>query len=81
MCSSDLKYSRLKQSWGGDTGYDGWFATPINNAQLNTVEAYHKLVPGFARLLAKQRGDFPAFYREVKSIGRLKKDERRARLR
>ena len=73
-------YSRLKQSWGGDTGYDQWFAKPINNAQLNTVEAYHKLMPGFARLLAKQRGDFPAFYREVKSIGRLKKDERRERL-
>ena len=37
-------------------------------------------MPGFARLLAKQRGDIPAFYREVKSIGRLKKDERRERL-
>lgn len=73
-------YSRLKQSWGGDSGYDRWFAKPINNAQLNTVEAYHKLVPGFERLLVKHRGDFPAFYREVKSIGRLKKDERRERL-
>ena len=74
-------YSRLKRSWGGDSRYDLWFAQPINNAQLNTVEAYYKLVPGFERLLARQRGDFPAFYREVKSIGRLKRDERRERLR
>ena len=75
------KYSRLKQSWGGDSGYDRWFAKPINNAQLNTVEAYYKLVPDFERLLARHRGNFPAFYREVKSIGRLKKIERRERLR
>jgi predicted aminopeptidase len=75
------KYLRLKQSWGGDTGYDRWFAKPLNNAQLNTVEAYYKLVPSFERLLAKHHGDLPAFYREVKSIGRLKKDERRERLR
>ena len=73
-------YSRLKESWGGSREYDQWFSQPVNNAQLNTVEAYHKLVPGFERLFARCHNDFPAFYREVKAIGKLKKDERRERL-
>jgi predicted aminopeptidase len=73
-------YQRLKATWVGDAGFDHWFAQPLNNAQLNTVETYYQLVPGFRRLLGETGGDLPKFYRQVAALGRLSKEERRRRL-
>jgi predicted aminopeptidase len=75
-----VRYAALKQAWGGFGGYDGWFVRPLNNALLNTVETYHQLVPGFTALLARSGGDFEAFYRAVRQLGRLKQEERHRRL-
>jgi predicted aminopeptidase len=71
----------LKQSWGGARDYDNWFCQPLNNALLNTVDTYHHLVPSFAELLRRQAGDWEAFYREVKRLGRLPDTERKRQLR
>jgi predicted aminopeptidase len=73
-------YERLKAQWGGYSGFDHWFAQPLNNAQLNTVETYYQLVPGFRRLLRASEGDLPKFYRQVAALGRWPKEERRRRL-
>jgi len=73
-------YQTLKARWGGYTGYDHWFAKPINNAQLNTVATYFELVPAFDRLLAAQGGELDKFYAAVNELRRLSKEERRRRL-
>lgn len=74
------RYDELKQSWGGARDYDGWFAQPLNNALLNTVDTYHHLVPAFAELLRRQQGDWESFYCEVRRLGRLAKEERHRQL-
>lgn len=74
------EYKQLRTSWDGYSGYDKWFAGPLNNAQLNTVATYQDLVPAFERLLAKHNGDLEKFYEEVKRMKKLSKDERRKRL-
>ena len=73
-------YEQAKAQWGGHDEYDAWFQQPLNNAQLNTVEAYYKLVPGFLGLLEANGSNLEKFFREVQGIGRLKKEERRRRL-
>ena len=73
-------YTRIKMQWGGREEYDQWFAQPLNNAQINSVDTYYKLVPGFHRLLSRHGGDLEAFYQAVKTIGKLPKEERRRRL-
>jgi predicted aminopeptidase len=74
------EYAVLKQSWGGYTGYDNWFAGSLNNAKLGSVAAYNQLVPAFQRLLADSGGDLAVFYAEVAAMAKLPEDERRARL-
>jgi predicted aminopeptidase len=73
-------YEKLKASWGGYSGYDAWFARPINNAQLNTIAVYYELVPAFRGLLEREGGDLDRFYRSVDAIGRLRKELRYGRL-
>ncbi|NJN05776.1 MAG: aminopeptidase [Rhodobacteraceae bacterium] len=75
------RQATLKQSWNGATDYDGWFAQPMNNALLNTVDTYHHLVPGFTALLHQHSGNLDAFYRAVRALGRLPQEERHRRLR
>jgi predicted aminopeptidase len=74
------QYAKLRQEWGGYSGYDRWFSRPINNAQLNTVATYHHFVPAFRALLRKDGADLPKFYRDVKSLANLPKQERHRRL-
>lgn len=74
------EYQALKAGWGGYAGYDGWFAQPVNNAQLAAVGIYSQLVPGFQGLLAENGGDLPKFYEAVRSLARLSPQQRRARL-
>jgi predicted aminopeptidase len=73
-------YDRLKAAWGGDSAYDGWFARPLNNAQLNTIAVYYQLVPGFEALLQGHGGDLEAFYKSVRAMRKLDKEERKRRL-
>jgi predicted aminopeptidase len=74
-------YAALKANWGGYTGYDRWFARPINNAQLNTVAAYYDLVPEFRRLLERHQGNLGKFYETCEGLAKMKdKDQRHAAL-
>jgi len=73
-------YDRLKAEWGGYTGYDDWFAHSLNNAQLNTVATYYHWVPAFRRILERSGGDLDHFYKEVKGLAKLAKEERHRRL-
>jgi predicted aminopeptidase len=74
------EHDALKQSWGGFAGYDRWFDEPLNNAKLVSIAAYSDLVPGFRRLLDEANGDMAQFYRAVKSLATLPRDERLTRL-
>jgi predicted aminopeptidase len=74
------EYQALKAGWGGYAGYDGWFAQPVNNAQLASVAIYSQLVPGFQALLADNGGELPKFYDAVRAMTRLSAEQRRARL-
>ncbi|ANE42889.1 aminopeptidase [Deinococcus puniceus] len=75
------QYTALKASWGGYSGYDGWFARGVNNASLGAVAAYSALVPDFQRLLARVGGDLPAFIAGAKACAAKPHAERQACLR
>jgi predicted aminopeptidase len=76
------EYARMKTAqWGGDSRYDDWFAHRVNNAKLNSVAAYHDLVPGFERLLEQNGGDLEQFYRAADELARVPKKQRDERLR
>jgi predicted aminopeptidase len=76
----DKDYERLKQSWGGFSGFDRWFERKANNALLASISIYTRKVPAFQALLAREGGDLRRFYAEAKRIARLNKPERTAAL-
>jgi predicted aminopeptidase len=73
------EYQVVKASWGGYTGYDAWFARPLNNANLALLATYHDYVPAFHALL-QQSGSFPKFYDAVRELAKLDIGERHKRL-
>lgn len=78
---ADLKnrYASLKSEWGGYSGFDPWFARPINNAQLNTIATYYDLVPQFRKLIRASGGDLEKFFETCTRLAEMKdKDERHA---
>jgi predicted aminopeptidase len=77
-----LHFAKLKESWGvTKSGYDHWFAEPVNNAQLNTVAAYYDLVPAFQALLRANGGDLDKFYTAVEGLAKMPLDKRHQALR
>jgi predicted aminopeptidase len=70
MAEIEAEYRRWKHEAGAGDEFDGWFEPPLNNARLNTVETYHRLVPEFRRLLAACDGDLEKFYRAARQWGR-----------
>ena len=76
----EQEYGELKRSWGGFPGYDRWFASKPNNAQLASIALYTELVPAFRAMLAREGGDLPRFYAAVKELAKLPKEERDSRL-
>jgi predicted aminopeptidase len=73
-------YAALRQQWGQPGEFEGWFQQPLNNAHLNDLEAYYRLVPAFHRLLAEQGGELEEFFVAVKKLGRKPKAARLAEL-
>ncbi len=73
------EYLGVKSSWGGYTGYDAWFARPLNNANLALLATYHDYVPAF-RALLQQSGSYIRFYDAVRELAKLDIDERHRRL-
>jgi predicted aminopeptidase len=74
------KHQSMKEQWGGESPFDGWVQSPINNAKLGTVATYYGLVPAFEALLKTNGGDLPRFYAAVKDISKLPRSAREARL-
>lgn len=74
------EYASLKASWGGFTGFDRLLARGLNNAFLASIASYTELLPAFRALLEQNKGDLPAYYREVRGVAKLNKPERDARL-
>jgi predicted aminopeptidase len=70
-------YARLEARWGHGPVYRAWIDGPINNARLNAVSLYYGLVPALQRLLAREHGDLPAFYRRCREIAALDTAQRR----
>lgn len=62
------------------TGYDGYFAQPLNNANLAAIATYTRLVPAFGKLLALDHGDLPQFFKDVEALAKSDPDKREARL-
>jgi predicted aminopeptidase len=73
-------YQRLKERWGGFSGYDHWFDGELSNAHLASVAAYTQLVPAFEALLVQEGGDLVRFYAAVKALARQDKATRLAAL-
>jgi predicted aminopeptidase len=73
-------YEKLKKTWGGYGGFDGWFAQNPGNAHLAAIGMYHHYVPAFEALLARHGGDLAAFYRHAADLARLPPGEREAQL-
>jgi len=71
-------YAKLKDQWGGFSGYDRWFGESLNNAKLGSVAAYNQLVPAFQELLAEHGGDLKPFYQAVAKLAKLTPEERSA---
>tara|TARA_R110002020_G_scaffold110627_18_gene255565 strand:+ start:33 stop:1088 length:1056 start_codon:yes stop_codon:yes gene_type:complete len=64
------RYRRMRDDrWNGYSGFDGWFAAPVNNARLAATGVYNDLVPAFLRLFELCGGDYPRFYAAVARIG------------
>ncbi len=73
-------YERLKELWGGFSGYDRWFTEDLNNAKIASVDTYNYYIPSFIRLLQNHNGDLALFYQEARTLGDLPRAERLARL-
>ena len=74
------EYRLLKKAWGGYSGYDSWFAQPLNNAHLAAAGTYHALEPAFRVLLARVGGDMSAFHAICRQIAALDESPRQAYL-
>ena len=71
-----MRYSALKESWGGFAGYDRYLDGGPNNALLASFATYNALVPGFTRLLAESGADLEAFYAKAREAAALDKAAR-----
>jgi predicted aminopeptidase len=80
VAGGEADYAVLRAGWGVDAGYDAWMAGGLNNAKLNTVGLYHRLVPAFRAMLAGHGGDLEAFYAEVAQLAEYDREARHARL-
>jgi predicted aminopeptidase len=73
-------YDQLRRGWGASTNDAGWFREPVNNARLNTVDAYHTLAPSFERLLRASNHDLEKFFASARKLARLPRNERHRQL-
>lgn len=73
-------YQALKETWGGYSGYDRWFAEPLSNAHLSAIATYHDFVPGFRALLAKHKSldNFYGAVRRMAALGKKQRDQQLA---
>ncbi len=80
LAEAQQAYAGLRAGWDADPGFDAWMADGLNNAKLNTVGLYHRLVPAFRALLVRHGGDFAALHAAVEALGAEPEVVRHARL-
>jgi predicted aminopeptidase len=80
LAELDSDYRSLRAGWDGYAGYDSWFASAPNNAQIASVAVYSQRVTAFEALLARESGDLTRFYAAVQELAALPKPERDVRL-
>ncbi|MCP3671331.1 MAG: aminopeptidase [Gammaproteobacteria bacterium] len=73
-------YHRLKQRWGGYSGYDHWFGRELNNARLASVATYAQWVSAFLALLEESDGELARFYLASEQLAKTSPQQRRSRL-
>jgi predicted aminopeptidase len=73
-------YAALRASWDGYSGYDEWFASNLNNANLALLATYNLYVQAFEQILAEQSGDMRKFHEAVETLSKLPKEKRDAEL-
>ncbi|UBV42993.1 aminopeptidase [Deinococcus taeanensis] len=81
LTALNQRYAALKLTWGGYSGYDGFFQRGVNNASLGAVAAYATLVPDFQALLARTGGHLPTFIEQARTCGARPQPQRAACLR
>jgi len=69
------EYQALKGSWGGYAGYDRFFEQPLSNAHLASIATYEDFVPAL-RAMLKRDGSFPRFYKSVRRLAELEREDR-----
>jgi len=69
-------YAQLKESWGGYSGYDGWFSREVNNARLLSVATYRKWVPAFEAIYKEHGLDMEKFYAAATKLSKQPKAQR-----
>jgi predicted aminopeptidase len=75
------EYETLKRTeWAGIGDYDKWMSKPINNARLNTIDAYYRLLPAFSSMIAADGTNMEKFYKEVNVLAKVPKEERHRKL-
>ncbi len=72
-----LTYADIQKNGQGTPYYDWWFSLDLNNAHLSSISTYHRLVPGFKKIL-DQAGSYETFYSLVKKRAKLPRAEREA---
>ena len=69
-------YAKLKQSWGGWTGYDRFMAEDLNNAKLGVSGLYTQYVPAFKALHKLCGQSFQRFYAATEMLGEFSREQR-----
>ncbi len=70
---------QLNRRHGGTLKIDKWFAQPVNNARLNAIATYHRLVPAFQRHLEERcQNDLETFFTTLRQTRRLTPTQRQA---
>jgi predicted aminopeptidase len=70
-----VEYQVLKGNWGGYAGYDRFFEQPLSNAHLASIATYEDFVPAF-RAMLRRDGSLSRFYKSVKQLAELDRNER-----
>lgn len=76
----DLKqrYQAFSAAIQHSDGFQRWFEGELNNARLVSVSTYNDWVPIFSAILARQQGDFTAFYKQVLQISEIPRQQRQS---
>ena len=69
-------YDEAKTSDPGLAGYERWFDNTPNNASLTAIALYSDRVPAFREILREEGDDLGRFYRRVRELTRMPKDQR-----